>query len=182
MNRTGERPSPAHYQRGAHMSLRRKAGYNQHQAHLDAANASVQRTRALASPGGKFPTLINTVLGLDVTINNQGQGYAAQQQEQRLIAFLTNDDVAYAPPTAGRARNPYALQSGWHEVDSTSIAAVKWDPERQSITVEFQSNRARYRYDRVPERIAFELVNAPSVGSYFESKIKRFYASTKLPE
>lgn len=161
----------------------------QHRAQLDAANTAVRTSRLARRPqvvqssGGKFPSLVQTRLGLDVTIQNQGLGYAGQLQEQRLIAFLAQDDATYhGTVSAGRAGNPYAVQNGWHEVDSTSIRAVKWDSDRQSLTVEFLSNRARYRYDQVPERVVHELLNAPSVGSYFESRIKGHYGSTRLPE
>lgn len=161
----------------------------QHTLPPDAARLAVQRanllrrravsTEVIRSPGRKFPTLIQTRLGLDVTVNNIDNGHAGWLQEQRLVEFLMQDDAkAYTPAKPG---NPYAVRAGWHEVDSTALGAVKWDPDRQSLTVEFH-NRARYRYDQVPERIVHELLHAPSVGSYFEGQIKRHYASTRLPE
>ncbi len=172
------------------MSIKSRYRTNQHRAQLDAATQAVRTAGAtirqdmevIASPGRKFPTLARTRLGLDVTINNQGQGYAASLQEARLLAFLQQDDQTFAPMPDVRATNRYAVQNGWHEVDSTSIAAVKWDADRQSLTVEFLSNRSRYRYDQVPERVVHELLHAPSIGSFFETRIKRHYASTKLPE
>lgn len=142
-----------------------------------------------------IPQTITTRGGLQVTVTFartafRGRGVgrtatdaneAAQLQAARLLTFLKNDDHFYHPGSEPVGTAP-KVKAGWHEVDSTSLRAVKWDPDRESLTVEFLSNRARYRYDKVPELIVGSLLNAASHGQYFDRNIKGRYASTRLDE
>lgn len=144
--------------------------------------------------GSMIPTTIHTRCGLTVrvehTLGSLGGTHVgefakrvneqAQLQAARIETFLKNDDHFYAGPETTTAAPK--VPAGWHEVDSTNLRAVKWDPDRQSLTVEFVSNRSRYRYDHVNESLVRGLLDAPSIGSFFTKRIRGRYPSTKLGE
>lgn len=53
---------------------------------------------------------------------------------------------------------------------STAIASHQYDPESQTLTVQFH-NGGTYRYHRVPPHKARELENASSKGTYFRDHV-----------
>jgi len=64
-------------------------------------------------------------------------------------------------------------------VKSTEIAIVGYDRPSQKLEITFRKGGV-YLYDGVPEAIHQELLNAPSIGTYFTQKIKDQYACTKV--
>ena len=55
-------------------------------------------------------------------------------------------------------------------VPSTNIKAVGYDPETQTLEVEFKHGEI-YQYFGVPASVHQELVISPSVGSYFRANV-----------
>lgn len=62
----------------------------------------------------------------------------------------------------------------WHQVNSSNIAAVRYDPETQAVYVKFL-NGSTYAYKGVPEHEFENLRTAPSVGSYLNRNYKNVY-------
>ena len=60
----------------------------------------------------------------------------------------------------------------WHEVASTSVRAIGYDPERYEAWVEFLSQPGPYVYFGVPPEVYSELEEAESKGGYVNSVIK----------
>ena len=54
---------------------------------------------------------------------------------------------------------------------SSNIASVRYDRDRMILEVEFH-NGAVYEYSDVPEKVYFELINAPSHGAYLMHEVK----------
>lgn len=67
-----------------------------------------------------------------------------------------------------------------HPVPSTNVAAVGYDPETQTLRVQFAKSGALYEYDDVPEGEYEGLRTASSVGNYFDGHIKGFYGYRRL--
>lgn len=59
------------------------------------------------------------------------------------------------------------------KVDSTAISEVKYDKESQVLRIQF-ARGAEYEYYDVPEQEFQNLVNAPSVGKYYNAHIKQY--------
>ncbi|MBR2207294.1 MAG: KTSC domain-containing protein [Synergistaceae bacterium] len=57
-------------------------------------------------------------------------------------------------------------------VDSTDLKSVEYDKNKKLLEVEFINKRSVYQYSNVPEHVHFELMNAPSIGHYFSSRIR----------
>lgn len=55
---------------------------------------------------------------------------------------------------------------------SSQIAAVGYNKNTQQLKVEFIYNGSQYLYFDIPEEIFTGLINAPSVGSYFNAAVK----------
>ena len=66
-------------------------------------------------------------------------------------------------------------------VDSTSIRFVDYDEARRRLEVEFLSG-ARYRYDGVGPAVFQRLVDAESVGAYFNANVRDRYPYARLGE
>jgi len=65
-----------------------------------------------------------------------------------------------------------AINKGiWEKVESSNLSRVQYDPENQQLVVEFKSKKV-YEYENVSEEEHYDLVNAPSVGKYFNENIK----------
>ena len=64
-------------------------------------------------------------------------------------------------------------------VDSSNIERIGYDPNSNTLRVEFKSNRT-YDYFNVPENVFNELKNASSVGSYHAMNIKNSYSYTEI--
>jgi KTSC domain-containing protein len=56
-------------------------------------------------------------------------------------------------------------------VESTTLAAVAYDGVRELLRLEFRS-RAIYQYSGVPPAVHQALLQAPSIGSYFNRVIR----------
>lgn len=56
-------------------------------------------------------------------------------------------------------------------VSSSQIRSIGHDTDTNTLEVEF-NNGAVYQYDSVPREVYLSLMNAGSVGSYFNSHIK----------
>jgi hypothetical protein len=65
------------------------------------------------------------------------------------------------------------------ELQSRSIKAAGYDPERALLEVEFHSG-AMYRYEGVPAGVYQELLAAESHGRYFNQNIRNRYLTVKL--
>jgi hypothetical protein len=56
-------------------------------------------------------------------------------------------------------------------VESTTLATVAYDDVRELLRLEFRS-RAIYQYSGVPPAVCQALLQAPSIGSYFNRVIR----------
>lgn len=64
-------------------------------------------------------------------------------------------------------------------VKSSVIASVGYDPEAEVLEVQFHSRRT-YRYFGVPPRVYQELLEADSIGGYFNTVIKPNYEAREV--
>lgn len=64
-------------------------------------------------------------------------------------------------------------------VESTTLAAVAFDPVRRLLQLEFRSG-AVYQYFNVPEAVHQALVDAPSKGAYFNRTIRNRFLYRRL--
>lgn len=65
------------------------------------------------------------------------------------------------------------------KVQSSAIRDVEYDPEAQTLTVEF-THGGRYRYDKVPKDVHERLMQSASIGGAFQQLIRPKFAGTKL--
>jgi KTSC domain len=63
----------------------------------------------------------------------------------------------------------------WRTVSSSNISQVAYDPDAQTLHIQF-SNGSVYRYSDVPQDEYEGLLSAASVGSYFADNIKNGYS------
>jgi hypothetical protein len=66
-------------------------------------------------------------------------------------------------------------------VDSSVLLSVGYDPERQILEVELATRRV-YRYYPVPELVHRRLLQAPSVGQYFNAEIRDHYECVRVDD
>lgn len=64
-------------------------------------------------------------------------------------------------------------------VGSTNIRSVGYDPESNTLEIEFHSGSV-YQYFNVPQTIYDELMRAPSLGSYFYKHIRGNFKWVKI--
>ena len=64
-------------------------------------------------------------------------------------------------------------------VDSSSIAAIGFDEDSQTLQVEFK-NGATYQYFDVPKAIFDGLVGAASVGQFLNQQVKGIYRYSRV--
>lgn len=62
----------------------------------------------------------------------------------------------------------------WVNLSSTSIRRVKYNQASQLLTVEF-NNGGVYSHPKVPQSIFIDLVQAKSVGNFYNKRIKGIY-------
>ena len=60
-------------------------------------------------------------------------------------------------------------------VESSAVAAVGYDPESETLEVEYRSGRV-YRYAAVPFGVVQDLWSAPSVGRFVHANVRDRYA------
>ncbi|MCQ4279331.1 KTSC domain-containing protein [Pseudomonas stutzeri] len=56
-------------------------------------------------------------------------------------------------------------------VNSSSLRALGYDPDEQALEVEFH-NGSQYRYEQVPAEVVQALLQADSLGRYFNQVFK----------
>ena len=61
------------------------------------------------------------------------------------------------------------------DVYSSNVSKVGYDPDTKELFVTWSKGK-RSIYSNVPEELAAQLANAPSVGSMLNSEIKPYYA------
>ena len=64
-------------------------------------------------------------------------------------------------------------------VESTTLATVAYDGDRQLLQIEFH-DRTTYRYFNVPTEVHETLLRAPSKGSYFNRVIRGQFAYVRI--
>lgn len=64
-------------------------------------------------------------------------------------------------------------------VNSSTIASVGYDPETQTMEVEF-TNSNIYQYFDVPQTVYEELMNAESAGKFLNAQVKGVYRYARL--
>ena len=67
-------------------------------------------------------------------------------------------------------------------VSSSQIAAIGYNVETATLTIQFKRKGSVYEYSEVPEIIYANMLNADSVGKYFHEHIKGHYAYRQLLE
>lgn len=60
------------------------------------------------------------------------------------------------------------------EVKSTNLVSIGYDEQTETLEIEFKGNRI-YRYQNVSKEEYNNLVNAESIGKYFNTNIKNEY-------
>jgi KTSC domain-containing protein len=65
------------------------------------------------------------------------------------------------------------------QVDSENLASLGYEPANRVLEIEFRNGRV-YQYEGVPQRLVDELLQAPSKGQYFNSKIKGRYSYKRI--
>ena len=60
-------------------------------------------------------------------------------------------------------------------VDSTAISRVEYDPADKELLVTFRPSRETYTYFHVPPETYEDLLNAPSLGTFFNEHIRENY-------
>jgi len=70
---------------------------------------------------------------------------------------------------------------GYTEVESSNIAAVKYDASEKLLYVVFTSG-AHYAYEGVPGGVYEGLLDAESVGRYFHAQIRNNFQAKKIEE
>ena len=61
------------------------------------------------------------------------------------------------------------------QVYSTMVSEVSYDDEAQELIVTWAKSGKRSAYRGVPEELALQLANAPSVGQMINMEIKPYY-------
>jgi hypothetical protein len=62
---------------------------------------------------------------------------------------------------------------------SSNIAGYHYDAAGARLTVEFKDGK-RYRYADVPEEVASEMIEAESIGKYFNEHIRNAFGGIRL--
>ena len=60
------------------------------------------------------------------------------------------------------------------DVFSSNVSTVGYDPETKDLTITWTKGK-RSIYSNVPEELAEQLANAPSVGSMLNSEVKPYF-------
>lgn len=64
-------------------------------------------------------------------------------------------------------------------VDSSNIESIGYDPQNQTLEIEFQNGYV-YQYFDVPEIVYQNLMAAVSHGKYFSDNVKGFFRYARL--
>lgn len=63
-------------------------------------------------------------------------------------------------------------------VNSSNLVSVGYDPASETLEVEFKSGV--YQYYNLPQFMYDQLMQAPSIGIFFNANIKNAYACSKV--
>lgn len=64
-------------------------------------------------------------------------------------------------------------------VSSSSLVSVGYDPTSEKLEVEFKSGLV-YEYYNVPQFVYDQLMQAPSIGAFFNAQVRNSFASGKV--
>lgn len=64
-------------------------------------------------------------------------------------------------------------------VNSSNLSSVGYDEPTQTLEIEFNHGGV-YQYYDIPENVHMELMNATSIGSYFNQNIRNIYSTQKI--
>lgn len=65
-------------------------------------------------------------------------------------------------------------------VSSSNIASIGYDPDSETLEVEFLKSGRVYQYSNVPLFMYERLMQAPSVGIFFNAEIKDSYPCSPI--
>lgn len=65
-----------------------------------------------------------------------------------------------------------------HEVKSSNVSWVAYDPASRRLYVQFHSGL--YQYDRVPHNVLGELLAAESVGKFLHARVRAAFPFAKI--
>lgn len=68
------------------------------------------------------------------------------------------------------------------DVDSSCFSEVGYAESTETLYVRFKDSGSLYRYDEIPRDVYKALINADSIGGYYNSNIKGEYPSTRIYE
>ena len=72
------------------------------------------------------------------------------------------------------------MATTWEKsVYSSNVSTVAYDAEEKVMYVTFLKGGARYAYQGVPEELAEQLAQAPSVGSMLRNEIIPYYSGSR---
>jgi microcystin degradation protein MlrC len=66
-----------------------------------------------------------------------------------------------------------------HFVDSSNLESVGYDPDTNTLAIEFKKS-GTYHYHDVLENVFRELLAASSPGTYFNENVKHRYTASKM--
>lgn len=66
-------------------------------------------------------------------------------------------------------------EKSFNEEQSSNIRHIKYDKQRQVMTVQFRSSIKQYEYSDVPENVWNEALNSASIGKFIAGTIKPNY-------
>jgi KTSC domain len=64
-------------------------------------------------------------------------------------------------------------------VSSSNLASVAYDPSSEILEVEFK-NQTIYQYYNVPQFMHEQLMQAPSIGAFFNANVRNAYACSRV--
>jgi hypothetical protein len=65
-------------------------------------------------------------------------------------------------------------------VSSSNLASVGYNPESETLQVEFSKSGKLYEYYNVPQFMYDRLLEAPSIGIFFNAEIRTAYACSPV--
>lgn len=67
-----------------------------------------------------------------------------------------------------------------HVVSSSSLASVGYDPNSETLEVEFATSGKVYEYYNVPQFEFDRMLEATSIGQYFNANIRNSYSCSPI--
>jgi len=64
-------------------------------------------------------------------------------------------------------------------VSSSNLASVGYDPASETLEIEFNNGRV-YQYYNVPQFMHERMMEAPSIGVFFNAEIKNAYSCSQV--